>query len=133
MQDKLVILPSRQPAEPKQALRSNLPAQLTQLIGREQEMLAASALLHRPDVYTLIPTRMWCCCATPKRTTLRRPSRAFGMPCTISTSRSRHYLLLYVTCMPPSTGSSWIPSVPSCLCEHDTLHSQRHMSPYNPP
>ncbi len=56
MQDKIFILPSREPVEPEHALKSNLPAQLTQLIGREQEMLAASALLRRPDVRLLTLT-----------------------------------------------------------------------------
>src|SRR5712691_1287075 len=53
MQDKLYILPSRQLAEPEQAPRHNLPAQLTSLIGREQEVVAVCALLRRPEVRLL--------------------------------------------------------------------------------
>jgi predicted ATPase len=53
MQDKLFILPSRGPVEPGQAFKDNLPVQLTPLIGREQEVAAASALLRRPEVRLL--------------------------------------------------------------------------------
>src|SRR5205085_5104777 len=56
MQDKLYILPSRQPAEPEQAPKHNLPGQLTPLIGREQEVVAACALLRRPEVRLLTLT-----------------------------------------------------------------------------
>ena len=37
MQDKIFILPSRKPPEIEQGFISNLPTQLTSLIGREQE------------------------------------------------------------------------------------------------
>src|ERR1700688_3051549 len=56
MQDKIFILPSREPVKPKQALRSNLPAQLTSFIGREQEVAQACARLLRPDVRLLTLT-----------------------------------------------------------------------------
>ena len=50
MQKKVYILPSRKPAEPGQAFQENLPSRLTSLIGRKQEVQAASALLRHPDV-----------------------------------------------------------------------------------
>src|SRR5947209_14752694 len=56
MQDKLYMLPSRQPAEAEQVPRHNLPGQLTPLIGREQEVVAACALLRRPEVRLLTLT-----------------------------------------------------------------------------
>src|SRR5216684_1073457 len=56
MQDKLYMLPSRQPAEPEHTPRHNFPAQLTPLIGREQEVLSACALLRRPEVRLLTLT-----------------------------------------------------------------------------
>jgi predicted ribonuclease YlaK len=56
MQDKIYILPSREPVKPKQALKSNLPAQLTSFIGREQEVAQACARLLRPDVRLLTLT-----------------------------------------------------------------------------
>ncbi len=50
MQDNLYILPTREPTEPDRTSTHNLPAQLTPLIGREQEVAAACTLLRRPDV-----------------------------------------------------------------------------------
>jgi len=50
MQDKLFILPAREPTEPARTSTHNLLAQLTPLIGREQEVAAACTLLRRPDV-----------------------------------------------------------------------------------
>ena len=45
MQDNLFILPKREPSDIGRTSIHNLPAQLTPLIGREQEVGAASALL----------------------------------------------------------------------------------------
>ena len=50
MQDNIFILPAREPTEPGRTSTHNLPAQLTPLIGREQEIAAACTLLRRPDV-----------------------------------------------------------------------------------
>src|SRR5262245_34096919 len=50
MQDKLFILPEREPPEPWSTSIHHLPAQLTSLIGREQEVAAACTLLRRPEV-----------------------------------------------------------------------------------
>ncbi len=50
MQDNIIKLPTREPAEPEPRSKHNLPAQLTPLIGREQEVAAACTLLRRPDV-----------------------------------------------------------------------------------
>ena len=44
------------PTEPAQATKHNLPAQLTPLIGREQEVAAACALLRQPEVRLLTLT-----------------------------------------------------------------------------
>ncbi len=41
------------PTEPGQATKHNLPAPLTALIGREQEVAAACALLRQPEVHLL--------------------------------------------------------------------------------
>jgi Bacterial regulatory proteins, luxR family len=49
MQDNVFILPTREPTKPGRPSTHNLPAQLTPLIGREQEA-AACTLLRRPDV-----------------------------------------------------------------------------------
>lgn len=56
MQDNIYILPSREPVEIEQALKSNLPTQLTSFIGREQEMAQACTLLRRPDLRLLTLT-----------------------------------------------------------------------------
>jgi len=48
MQDNIYILP--EPAGPEPRSQHNLPAQLTPLIGREQEVAAACTLLRSPDV-----------------------------------------------------------------------------------
>jgi hypothetical protein len=45
MQDEIHILPAREPVEPGRSSTHNLPAQLTPLIGREQEVDAAQPLL----------------------------------------------------------------------------------------
>ncbi len=50
MQDKLFILPSREPPEPGSWSTHHLPLQLTPLIGREQEVATVCALLRRPEV-----------------------------------------------------------------------------------
>src|SRR5947208_10345251 len=56
VQDKLYILPSRRGDEPEQAPKSNLPLQLTPLIGREHQLAVACALLRRPEVRLLTLT-----------------------------------------------------------------------------
>jgi len=56
MQDKIVILPSRKPSQTEQAFKSNLPAQLTPLIGREKEVQKACAFLRLPEVRLLTLT-----------------------------------------------------------------------------
>src|SRR5207247_4612727 len=53
MQDNIIKLPAREPTEPDCSTPNNLPAQLTPLIGREQELAAACTLLHRPEVRLL--------------------------------------------------------------------------------
>src|SRR5215471_2683731 len=50
MHDKIHILPAREPAQPGRSLAHNLPAQLTPLIGREQDVAAACTLLRRPGI-----------------------------------------------------------------------------------
>ena len=50
MQDKLYILPAREPAEPEPRSKHNLPAQLTPLIGREHDVAEACILLRHPDI-----------------------------------------------------------------------------------
>jgi predicted ATPase len=49
-QRTVFILPRGQSAAPERAATSNLPAYLTPLIGREQEVQAVCALLQRPEV-----------------------------------------------------------------------------------
>src|SRR5438045_2512902 len=51
MQRRMFVLPPGQPA-PSHSL-NNLPAQLTSLIGREQQVVAACAFLSRPEVRLL--------------------------------------------------------------------------------
>jgi predicted ATPase/DNA-binding CsgD family transcriptional regulator len=53
MQDNIYILPSRERTEPGRTPTHNLPAQLTPLIGREQEVAAACTLLRRSELRLL--------------------------------------------------------------------------------
>lgn len=54
MQNKIIIHPARQaPAEPGQVSPTNLPVQLTPLIGRESEVVQVRAQLSRPEVRLL--------------------------------------------------------------------------------
>jgi predicted ATPase/DNA-binding CsgD family transcriptional regulator len=55
-QRTMFILPAGQSAAPERAATSNLPAYLTPLIGREQEVQAVCALLQRPEVRLLTLT-----------------------------------------------------------------------------
>jgi predicted ATPase len=55
MQEQYSILSLREQTS-RQATEHNLPAQLTALIGREQEIEAVSALLRRPEVHLLTLT-----------------------------------------------------------------------------
>src|SRR2546425_12838981 len=56
MQDKTLPLPWQGPIIPGRISLNNLPAQLTPLIGREQQVSAACALLRRPEVRLLTLT-----------------------------------------------------------------------------
>ena len=56
MQDKIIILPLQERTERGQTPLNNLPAQLTPLIGREQEIQLACALLRHPEVRLLTLT-----------------------------------------------------------------------------
>ncbi|MHB8595511.1 MAG: tetratricopeptide repeat protein [Ktedonobacteraceae bacterium] len=56
MQSKLHVISSGQHSESGQAARSNIPVQLTPLIGREREVKAACALLRRSEVRLLTLT-----------------------------------------------------------------------------
>jgi predicted ATPase len=56
MRDKLFVLPTGQAVNLGQAAKSTLPTPLTPLIGREQAVTAACALLQRPDVRLLTLT-----------------------------------------------------------------------------
>ena len=53
MQDNIYILPLPEPTELGRTSTHNLPVQLTSLLGREHEVAAACALLHRPEVRLL--------------------------------------------------------------------------------
>ena len=53
MQDNIFALPSRELVEPEHVSQSNLPAQLTPLIGRKQEVAAVCMLLRRAEVRLL--------------------------------------------------------------------------------
>ena len=56
MQDNITTWPTREPAGPEPRSKHNLPAPLTPLVGREQEVAAACTLLRRPDVRLLTLT-----------------------------------------------------------------------------
>jgi len=56
MQDNIYILPAREPSEPKKTPTHSLPVQLTPLIGRQQEVVAACRLLRRSQVRLLTLT-----------------------------------------------------------------------------
>jgi predicted ATPase len=57
MQDNIYILPRREaPAVPAGIVPNNLPAQLTPLVGREQEVADVCNLLRRPEVRLLTLT-----------------------------------------------------------------------------
>ncbi|MFL5624745.1 MAG: hypothetical protein ACJ788_04025 [Ktedonobacteraceae bacterium] len=53
MQDNIYVLPKRRAAKVGQLPPHNLPAQLTFLIGREQETQAICAILRRPETHLL--------------------------------------------------------------------------------
>ena len=53
MQNKLIVFPEPPPGNRGHRALHNLPLSLTPLIGREQEVLAACALLRRPEVRLL--------------------------------------------------------------------------------
>jgi len=55
-QRTISVLPPGQPAAPGQAVPRNLPAYLTPLIGREQEVQVVCSLLQRPEVRLLTLT-----------------------------------------------------------------------------
>jgi hypothetical protein len=56
MQDNIYILPAREPSQPKKSPTHHLPTQLTPLIGRQQEVVAACRLLRRSQVRLLTLT-----------------------------------------------------------------------------
>lgn len=56
MQDNSYILPAREPSGPKKTPTHSLPTQLTPLIGRQQEVVAACRLLRRSQVRLLTLT-----------------------------------------------------------------------------
>ncbi len=55
-QRTISVLPPGQPTAPGQAVTSNLPAYLTPLIGREQEVQVVCSLLQRPEIRLLTLT-----------------------------------------------------------------------------
>src|SRR5258708_22797801 len=55
-QRTILVMPQGKSAAPERAATSNLPAYLTPLIGREQEVQVACALLQRPEVRLLTLT-----------------------------------------------------------------------------
>ncbi len=55
-QRTISVLPPGQPAAPGRAVTSNLPAYLTPLIGREQEVQVVCSLLQRPEIRLLTLT-----------------------------------------------------------------------------
>ncbi len=55
-QRTILVMPPGQSAAPERAATNNLPAYLTPLIGREQEVQAVCALLQRPEVRLLTLT-----------------------------------------------------------------------------
>jgi predicted ATPase/DNA-binding CsgD family transcriptional regulator len=56
MQDNIIAIPAKHPAEPGNISKHHLPAQLTPLIGREQEVADLCALIRCPEVRLLTLT-----------------------------------------------------------------------------
>jgi hypothetical protein len=55
-QRTISVLPPGQPTAPGRAVTSNLPAYLTPLLGREQEVQVVCPLLQRPEIRLLTLT-----------------------------------------------------------------------------